>query len=82
MEVMLNWQSVIIQGKFEALRNNDQKMSFHKLVARLQLLCTSETRLPKKDASGFLHGKAAAYNAVVFRMKVISRMGKFEKQPC
>jgi len=77
MENPSNWKSVIVWGKYEELKGNDQKMGLQKLIARFQQLATSETSM--------LHGlegqqnDSGPYKAIIYRIEVKEKSGRFEK---
>lgn len=79
MENLNNWQSVIAWGKYEELKNNDCKMGLHKLVVRFHDLVTSDTSMAAENSPDAHQNDAGPYKAVVFRIEVKEKTGRFEK---
>lgn len=81
MENMANWQSVIATGTFEELSGQDSIMKGMKiLVDRLRPLMTSETAQPSHGFSGEHQHDVKGFHAVVFRIRLIEKTGRFEKR--
>jgi hypothetical protein len=80
MEDMANWQSVIVWGRFEELKNSEQKFGLHKLTSRLQPLVISETSMPSHEIPESHQNDAGPYKTVVFRIEVKEKTGRFEKR--
>ena len=80
MTDMRNWQSVIIYGKFEELKNEDALLARDILFNRVYTLMTSST------IHGFGHeetGKvddSTRVKYVMYRIKIKKMTGRFEKQ--
>ena len=76
---MSNWQSVIAWGRFEELKNADQKMGIQKLMSRFKSEKTSETSLPARDVDD-PQQSYSSYKPVVYRIKLLEKSGRFEKR--
>lgn len=81
MENMANWQSVIATGTFEELSGQDSITKGMKiLVDRLRPLMTSETAQPSHGFTGEHQHDVKAFHAVVFRIKLTEKTGRFERR--
>ncbi|MGZ3920846.1 MAG: pyridoxamine 5'-phosphate oxidase family protein [Bacteroidia bacterium] len=81
MENMANWQSVIASGTFEELTEHESsKRGMKILIDRLQPLMTSETAQPSHGLPGNHQNDVKAFHAVVFRIKLSEKTGRFEKR--
>lgn len=78
MRDMANWKSVIVQGNFEELLNQDEKAeAMHALLHRyLPLVSSVTTHLGKNWP--FEPDDISEINGVVFRIAVIEKTGRFE----
>ena len=80
MQNMANWQSVIASGKFEELEDDEARMKgMQFLMNRLKPLMTSESAQPSHGFSGSHELDVHGLQAVVFRIKLIEKTGRFEK---
>lgn len=83
MESMANWRSVIAWGTYQELSGEEASRAMQLLIERLRPLITSETGpSPHEDgtASSEAHrGDAAGKTAVVFRIRLQEKTGRFEK---
>lgn len=79
MQNMANWQSVIAKGKFEELTDKESQMKGMKfLIDKLKPLMASETAQP---SHGLAHEQdIKGFQAVVFRIKLSDKTGRFEKR--
>jgi uncharacterized protein len=79
MENMANWRSVIIWGEYQELKTEkDQQAGMKIMIDRLTPIRTSETVKPSHD----MHAPEIvekALKAVVYRIKVKEKTGRFEK---
>jgi len=78
---MANWQSVIAWGSFEELKDEaSRKEGMNILMNRLKPLMTSETAQPSHGLSESHKHDTAGFHAVVFRIKLNEKTGRFEKR--
>jgi nitroimidazol reductase NimA-like FMN-containing flavoprotein (pyridoxamine 5'-phosphate oxidase superfamily) len=82
MESLANWQSVIVWGRFEELRATAAAHAMGLLMDRLLPLVTSETAVPSHglDPSAVHRADVAGRHAVVYRIVISERTGRFEKR--
>ena len=80
VENMANWQSVIIQGQFEALKGKAAEDAVQLLVNRLHPLVNSETMVPRHALEPRKTPVPHDVQVVVFRIAIKDVSGKFEKQ--
>ncbi|MEI8254864.1 MAG: pyridoxamine 5'-phosphate oxidase family protein [Deltaproteobacteria bacterium] len=81
MENMANWQSVIARGTFEELHGDDAMRGMQTLVTRLAPLMTSATSTPTHGVpAGGHRADTAGHEAVLFRLKLTEKTGRFEKR--
>lgn len=87
MDNLANWQSVIAWGTFEELTGDDAKLGLAKLIHRVMPLMTSETAQPSHGMPGSPshpggHAADVAHvEAVLFRIRLHERTGRFERRP-
>jgi nitroimidazol reductase NimA-like FMN-containing flavoprotein (pyridoxamine 5'-phosphate oxidase superfamily) len=71
------WQSVVAWGTFEELAGADAERALETLRARFRSLATSASALP----AGHYHGRdLARRKAVVFRIRLTEKSGRFERR--
>lgn len=79
MDNMTNWRSVILWGKYEELKTEkEQKSGMKIMIDRLAPFMTSETVRPSHHA----HAPEIVekgLKAVVYRIKIKEKTGRFEK---
>lgn len=81
MENMANWQSVIATGTFEELTDQGSRMEgMQILINRLKPLMTSETAQPSHGFSNAHQQDVKEFHAVVFRIKLTEKTGRYEKR--
>ena len=81
MQNMANWQSVISWGEFEELiEANEQKRAMKILIDRMMPLMTSETAQPSHGLSKSHAKDVEGMRAVVFRIELKEKTGRFEKR--
>lgn len=81
MQNMANWQSVIAHGTFEELEDEDTRMKgMQFLMNRLKPLITSESAQPSHGFSDSHEMDVHGMQAVVFRIKLLEKTGRFEKK--
>jgi nitroimidazol reductase NimA-like FMN-containing flavoprotein (pyridoxamine 5'-phosphate oxidase superfamily) len=81
MQNMANWQSVIASGKFEELEDEEARMKgMQFLMNRLKPLMTSESAQPSHGFSNSHQLDVQGFHAVVFRIKLTEKTGRFEKR--
>ena len=80
MENMSNWRSVIAWGKFEEIKNlEERKAGMQKLIDRILPLMKSETT--PHHAMVEAHAKGVGnMPGIVFKIKLSKKTGRFEKQ--
>lgn len=72
---LANWRSVIAWGTFEELRNQDAEAGMRLLVDRLMPLLVSSTSGPAHE-----QGHQTSRQAMVYRIRLDERSGRFEKR--
>ena len=80
MENMANWQSVITWGIFEELKNGEAREALQKMFDKFTPLLVSQTALPDHANENKDRKPAPAAAAVVFRIRLKKRTGRFEKR--
>jgi uncharacterized protein len=79
MTDMRNWQSVIVMGKFEELKNNAAKKAREILFGRVFSLMTSSTiHTHEHEAKGEVDDSTRVKH-VMYRIKIKKVTGRFEK---
>jgi nitroimidazol reductase NimA-like FMN-containing flavoprotein (pyridoxamine 5'-phosphate oxidase superfamily) len=77
---MRNWQSVIVYGKFEELKNEASKKAREILFGRVFSLATSSTiHAHEHEATGKVDDSTRV-KQVMYRIKIKKVTGRFEKQ--
>lgn len=80
MENMTNWRSVILWGHYEELSTEaEQKAGMNIMLDRLTPFMTSETVRPSPAPSSRPGFVERGLKAVVYRIKVLKRTGRYEK---
>ncbi|MBY0434422.1 MAG: pyridoxamine 5'-phosphate oxidase family protein [Cyclobacteriaceae bacterium] len=80
MDNMANWRSVIIWGEYEELKDvHSQEKGMKILMDRLMPLMASET-VKSSHHSMAPHIVEKGSKAIVYRIKITERSGRFEKQ--
>jgi hypothetical protein len=82
MDNLTNWQSVIAWGKFEELHGADASHAMMLLIRRFMPMMTSETAQPPHGhgAAGEGHGSGSGKAAVLYRIRLTEKTGRFEKR--
>lgn len=82
MDDMAHWQSVIAWGVYEELHGADAARAMALLVDHLQPFMTSETSQPTHglEASDLHRDDAAGHHAVIYRITLTEKTGRFEKR--
>lgn len=80
MEDMANWQSVIVWGTYEELKNHDQEFGLKQLTSRFQPHTISETSMPSHEIPESHQNDSGPYKTVVFRIEIKVKTGRFEKR--
>lgn len=80
MEHLYKWQSVICHGTFEELHDNDRKMGLQLLINRMHEVQVSETAMPVHHATEGHQNDAGPYKAIVFRIELKEKTGRFENR--
>jgi nitroimidazol reductase NimA-like FMN-containing flavoprotein (pyridoxamine 5'-phosphate oxidase superfamily) len=81
MDDFENWQSVVTWGRYEELKGHDQKMGLQKIISRLAIRQSSETSKPHVPEDAY-QNNAGPYKAIIYRIKLLEKSGKFEKHEC
>lgn len=80
MDNMTNWRSVILWGEYEELSSEkEQKAGMKIMVDRLAPFLTSEAVRPSLGPSHPPHFIEKGYKAVVYRIRIVKRTGRYEK---
>ena len=82
MDDHANWQSVVAWGRYEELKGNDQKMGLQKLISKFSLTTSSETSMPSHEDGDAHQNNAGQYKAIIYRIKLLEKTGKYEKHDC
>ena len=77
---MANWQSVLVFGKFEELKNNEAKKARELLFDRVFPLMTSSTVHPFGHETESKVNNQNRIKPVMYRIKISKITGRFEKQ--
>jgi uncharacterized protein len=84
MESMANWRSVIAWGVYEELSGEEASRAMQLLISRLMPLTASETGPSLQGegtASSEAHrGDTAGKTAILFRIRLQEKTGRFEKR--
>ena len=80
MTDMRNWQSVIVYGIFEELKGADAEAARELLFGRVYTLTTSSTVHLHEHAETSKIDDAVRVKHVMYRIKIESMTGRFEKQ--
>ena len=78
MDDYANWQSVVAWGRYEELKGNNQKMGLQKIISSFSPQTSSETSIPQKSDEAH-QNNAGQYKAIIYRIKLLEKTGKFEK---
>jgi len=82
MEDPANWQSVVAWGRYEELKGRDQKIGLQKILEKLSSTTLSETSKPSPGFEDAHQNSAGQYKAIIYRIKLLDKTGKFEKHEC
>jgi len=80
MQDMGNWQSVIAWGTFEELEGDEEKRALQKLIRQLMPIMTGQSSQPAEELEQLHKLEALNLKAVVFRIKIGEKTGRFEKR--
>ena len=80
MTDMANWQSVLVFGKFEELKNEDEKKARDILFNRVFSLMTSSTVHAHQHAVEGQTEDSNRVKQVMYRIKINKLTGRFEKR--
>jgi uncharacterized protein len=80
MTDMRNWQSVIVFGKFEELKEEEAEEAREILFGRVFPLLTSSTVHPHEHGDTIELDDSTRVKYVMYRIKIMRRTGRFEKQ--
>lgn len=76
---MANWQSAVIQGKFQELNGKQRDDALQLLANRLMPFKTGESILPKYGMEKLSTRVEPFIQMVTYRIKVLEKTGRFEK---
>ncbi|SKC83437.1 pyridoxamine 5'-phosphate oxidase family protein [Ohtaekwangia koreensis] len=80
IENMTNWRSVVVWGKYEELKTKKEQEAGLKIMAdRLAPFTISETIRPSQGPSRPPEVVEKGFKAVAYRLKVLEKTGRFEK---
>jgi|3_EtaG_2_1085321.scaffolds.fasta_scaffold07026_2 hypothetical protein len=80
IENMVNWRSVILCGKYEEISEDIEKeKALNIIMDKMNPIMTSETLKPQ-DLPGVPINVEKEKRAIVFRIKIVEKSGRFEKQ--
>ncbi|HEY9048509.1 MAG TPA: pyridoxamine 5'-phosphate oxidase family protein, partial [Ohtaekwangia sp.] len=80
MESMTNWRSVIVWGDYEELKSEAEQQAGMKIMMdRLAPFVISETVRPSQGLSRPPEIVEKGFRAVAYRIKVLEKTGRFEK---
>lgn len=74
---MGNWKSVIIQGKFEELKDDAAYTAFNKFFESIRPLLPSSTAHPHEKPEKIRVTDTS--NSVIFKIRILEKTGRFEK---
>ncbi len=79
---MANWRSTVINGEFEELKGNskEHENALRLLTSRLMPFKNGESSLPKFGMEKLPNLIRPNINLVTYRIKILERSGKFEKE--
>jgi uncharacterized protein len=77
---MANWQSVLVFGEFEELNNEEAEAAREVLFGRVFSLMTSSTIHQHQHAVDSVPDDSTRVKYVMYRIKINSVTGRFEKQ--
>jgi uncharacterized protein len=81
MDDLANWRSVIAWGRYEELHGAEADHALAQLLGKLlPLTATSETSHPVKDLAHQHRAMAEGVPAVVYRIRLTERSGRFERR--
>ncbi len=80
LQSMNNWQSVLVFGKFEALKEKEAKAARETLFNKVLTLMTSATVHKFEHDENSKVDDSNRIKAVMFRIKIKEITGRFEKQ--
>jgi uncharacterized protein len=80
MTDMRNWQSVLVYGKFEELKNEAAQKAREVLFGKVYSLATSSTIHPHGHEVTGLVDDSLRVKYIMYRIKVDKITGRFEKQ--
>lgn len=80
IQTMVNWQSVIIQGRYEELSGEESQEARLLLLNRLTPFLISETSLPADTPQIHQALKNRPHAQVTFRIKILEKTGRYEKR--
>ena len=80
MTDMANWQSVLVYGKFEELKNKKSGKARDILFKRVYPLMTSSTIHPHEHAVSSVVDDSNREKPIMYRIKIKKVTGRFEKK--
>lgn len=80
MTDMRNWESVVVSGKFEELKDEKARMARELLFSKVYPLMTSSTIHTHEHKVNGLIDDSTRVKYVMYRIKITRISGRFEKQ--
>jgi uncharacterized protein len=80
MTDMRNWQSVVVAGKFEELKNKAAEKAREILFGKVFMLMTSSTVHAHEHEAGSKVDDSTRVRHVMYRIRIKKITGRFEKQ--
>lgn len=77
---LANWQSVVVQGKYEELSGREAEEAWQRIINRIHPLTSSDTAVPRHALARTHSPSHADTQVVVFRIRIVEATGRFEKQ--
>ncbi|KYG82483.1 pyridoxamine 5'-phosphate oxidase family protein [Roseivirga echinicomitans] len=77
---MANWQSVVVQGKFQELEGEEKESALQLLTTRLMPIKTGESNQPKYGMEK-IHSHVKPFTKfITYRIQILEQSGRFEKE--
>ena len=77
---MANWQTVVVQGRYEELSGEEAAHALRLLTNRITPLLVSETSLPATGPDIHLPAGSGPVVRVTYRLRILSKSGRYEKR--
>lgn len=80
MKDMANWQSAVIWGTFEELKDGAATEAMNKLISRVLPMKTSETAHPHDPGNSNERRENRGFTAIMYHIRIKEKTGRFEKR--